>query len=722
MIIRKIVFLLCFLSFTSLSHSKILKVHTLKDFQKSLRKSNVTICINSPINLDEEKIVIPKGVMLKVNSSIRNGTIVGNNTAIQLDENCCFSNVAFEGTYNVPAISYQHFSNYINDTELLRAMFNLTFQNKESSILYLEPNRIYNVEYYKLNYAHAIYEYISVSNKKIEGNGSLINDKRSRSMMSYTSYDGVLLFNGCHGITINNLNYQNLSEDYVQINDENGSVKYASGIENQIGYVGSSFILLYNDCSDIHITSEITGARYGVKSGDYSKFWLCGDYGVKSSSFNITAHKTGYPIAIEIGDSLEINVKSDTHHRACYLCGISNSTIKVRAKNIMIAPVHCLLSDTHYSKGDKDNPRFKPCYNLKVAFTEMGSDIVESSDVFCIAFQTYNNSPFFPRKTPLVWHDIKVNIKKDKPSPKVGLFSITRNFASNSNDPLSIQDVFKDITIIADDPFESTQWAARVRTSDMAIYENIHFKINAPKANAICDNANPFSFDFSDSYLSGLYYSGNVTVDKNKIRRIVEIKSSIKAKGHQLSNINILIMNRLSLYWQIIYNKIRFAIIKFLNPKSQIDVEGSTLVSTGADIEVGRYALLQIGRGLHVRKNAILAVRDNAKLQIGKNVFINRNTIVMSRQSIVIESGVTIGPNVCIYDHDHDIQNRGGYYCRNVIIKKNVWIGSNVTILKGVAIGEGAIVASGCIVTKDVPSHTILIQKRNSIYKSLDYA
>ena len=535
MIIQKILVLLCFLSLTINTYSKVLQVHSLTDLQNSLKKSNVTICIKTPINLDEEIIVIPEGVVLAVNSSISNGTLVGNNTSLQIDTFCCFSNVAFEGTYKVPAISYQQFPNYKNDTELLRAMFNLTFQNNGPSVLYLEPNREYNIEYRKLTYAHAIFEYHSVSNKVIEGNGALINDKRSRSMIGYTSYDGVLLFNSCHSITINNLNYQNLNEDYERIYDEKGFVKYESGIENQIGYVGSSFILLYNDCSNIHITSEITGARYGIKYGDYSMFWLCGDYGVRNSSFNITAHQTGYPIAIEIGDSLEINVKSDTHHRACYLCGISNSTIKVRAKNIMIAPVHCLLSDTHYSKGDKAHPKYKPCFNLFVDFIELGSKIVEATDVYCIAFQTYNNSPFYSRTSPLVWHDIHVNIRKDKPSPKVGLFSFSRNYASNSNDPLSIQDVFRNITIKAADPFESTQWAARVRTSDKAKYDNIKFKINAPKANIISDNANSFSFDFSDSKLEGLYYSGKVTVDKKKIRKIVEIKTSMKAKGHQLT-------------------------------------------------------------------------------------------------------------------------------------------------------------------------------------------
>lgn len=44
-----------------------------------------------------------------------------------------------------------------------------------------------------------------------------------------------------------------------------------------------------------------------------------------------------------------------------------------------------------------------------------------------------------------------------------------------------------------------------------------------------------------------------------------------------------------------------------------------------------------------------------------------------------------------------------------------MWAGSNVTILKGVTIGDGAVVASGCMVTKDVPAHSVLIWKRNSI-------
>lgn len=52
-----------------------------------------------------------------------------------------------------------------------------------------------------------------------------------------------------------------------------------------------------------------------------------------------------------------------------------------------------------------------------------------------------------------------------------------------------------------------------------------------------------------------------------------------------------------------------------------------------------------------------------------------------------------------------------------MIIKKKSWIGAGVIILKGVTIGENCVVASGSVVTKDVPDNSILIQKRQSIYK-----
>ena len=166
-------------------------------------------------------------------------------------------------------------------------------------------------------------------------------------------------------------------------------------------------------------------------------------------------------------------------------------------------------------------------------------------------------------------------------------------------------------------------------------------------------------------------------------------------------------------------HKGRFFLLQHFNRNVNVVVDGTPNIHKNADVEVGKYSMLKIGYGFTMRKNSIIAVRDNAQLRIGCKVFINRNVIIMARRNITIGNGVTIGPNVCIYDHDHDIKNKGGYVLSDVKINDNTWTGSNVTILKGVTIGEHCVIGSGAIVTKDVPANTVLIQKRINTKYSL---
>ena len=163
-----------------------------------------------------------------------------------------------------------------------------------------------------------------------------------------------------------------------------------------------------------------------------------------------------------------------------------------------------------------------------------------------------------------------------------------------------------------------------------------------------------------------------------------------------------------------VYVKIRILLLKMHYHFGRISFASTPNINDFSNVEVGNKSILTVGSGFTMRKNVALAVRDNAMLSIGSGVFINRNSIIMARQNITIADGVTIGPNVCIYDHDHDLCNRGGYLTDSVTIKQNVWIGANVIILKGVTIYENSVVSAGSIVTKDVPANTILIQKRTN--------
>lgn len=142
------------------------------------------------------------------------------------------------------------------------------------------------------------------------------------------------------------------------------------------------------------------------------------------------------------------------------------------------------------------------------------------------------------------------------------------------------------------------------------------------------------------------------------------------------------------------------------------------LVSPNASIKTIHRGKIQIGKKTCVSPNSEI-MADGGTISLGDNVFINRNCVICSHANINIENNVSIGPNTCIYDHDHD--GIGGFITERVLIKEGAWIGCNCTILKGVTIGEKSIIAAGSVVTKDVPSGEIWgdSSKQNKI-KNLD--
>ena len=102
---------------------------------------------------------------------------------------------------------------------------------------------------------------------------------------------------------------------------------------------------------------------------------------------------------------------------------------------------------------------------------------------------------------------------------------------------------------------------------------------------------------------------------------------------------------------------------------------------------------------------------------IGAGVKINYNCIFVCRDKIEIGEGVEFGPNVLVYDHDHDFRAEGGikskkYKTTPVVIGKNVWIGANTIILRGTTIGDNAVIAAGSIVKDNVPVNTLFVQKQ----------
>lgn len=164
-----------------------------------------------------------------------------------------------------------------------------------------------------------------------------------------------------------------------------------------------------------------------------------------------------------------------------------------------------------------------------------------------------------------------------------------------------------------------------------------------------------------------------------------------------------------------IFSIIHLGFIKINNPK-QILFNKVTLIHPNTRILLEDAGTLEIGGMVCTEKNVNITVFGEGKLELGERTYINANTCITCLRGIKIGKNCKIGPNVSIFDHDHDLnadENNGTekgrhYFSANITIADDAWIGANSVILKGVKIGKGAIVAAGSVVTKDVADYEVV--------------
>ena len=134
-------------------------------------------------------------------------------------------------------------------------------------------------------------------------------------------------------------------------------------------------------------------------------------------------------------------------------------------------------------------------------------------------------------------------------------------------------------------------------------------------------------------------------------------------------------------------------------------------IATGAEFRIDTGGSMTIIGKNMIEKSTLLHA-DDGQIKLNQN-FINRNYMIVAHQLIDIGYGTTIGPNVCIYDHDHDKSNGGGFKSVPVHIGSNVWIGANSVILKDVTIGDNAVIGAGTVITHDVACNATIVRANN---------
>lgn len=182
-------------------------------------------------------------------------------------------------------------------------------------------------------------------------------------------------------------------------------------------------------------------------------------------------------------------------------------------------------------------------------------------------------------------------------------------------------------------------------------------------------------------------------------------------------------MNKVNKYLRIIKSITRERIIyfklfrKYKNKKNiKIDKQTKIYLNNNLELSIDDEARVQIGKDLAIRKNVSIRCRKGANLILGNRIYFNNNCVLTCRNKIIIGDDTSFGPNVIIFDHDHDYKskNRGSeFISKEITIGKNVWVGANACILKGSNIGDNCVIAAGAVVNNEVPKNCIYYSKNN---------
>lgn len=158
----------------------------------------------------------------------------------------------------------------------------------------------------------------------------------------------------------------------------------------------------------------------------------------------------------------------------------------------------------------------------------------------------------------------------------------------------------------------------------------------------------------------------------------------------------------------------------------KVKMRGIPIVISSLDcFDIDNESFITIGRKFAARKNSLFESKNGGKMSIGDNVFFNRECIVTCFEKITIGDRCIFGPNVKIYDHDHDIKNHkvdlNSFSTGSIFIGEDCWIGTGCIILKRTKIGNGCIIGAGCIVKGDIPDNSVVKSDRK-LKIELNYA
>lgn len=168
----------------------------------------------------------------------------------------------------------------------------------------------------------------------------------------------------------------------------------------------------------------------------------------------------------------------------------------------------------------------------------------------------------------------------------------------------------------------------------------------------------------------------------------------------------------------VCFSALKFSILKVFH-FHHFYFRGMQRFSPNTEVIITDCGTIRLGRHVRAHRRAKLLAFGNGILEIGSNTALGNGVSINCMEKITIGEGVQFGPDVKIYDHDHDFRVPGGIKAEKfktapVEIGANSWIGCNVVILMGTTLGENCIVGAGSVLKGKYPANSVIVQKRNT--------
>jgi acetyltransferase-like isoleucine patch superfamily enzyme len=159
------------------------------------------------------------------------------------------------------------------------------------------------------------------------------------------------------------------------------------------------------------------------------------------------------------------------------------------------------------------------------------------------------------------------------------------------------------------------------------------------------------------------------------------------------------------------YLLLRLAWFK-LRFRSRLQVDGVAFICSGVKFEIGKNAVLRLGRWSWVGTDSKIRVHEG-EVSIGAKTVMGQECTVSAFQRVEIGRECILADRVMLIDFDHGVVEVErpirvqGIYKRDVRVGHNCWVGYGACVLRGCTVGDNSILGTYAVVTKDLPENSV---------------